>query len=164
MAGSGTAQRRVNQRSDYKIVQYRVNGTEAYAPQPVTVRRRREVQAASEEVVRNRKKALAVNRAYVIFLTFIAAATVLMCVHYLRLKETITAQVSANEKLESRLFSLRSENDALLECIDNEINWDYIRDVAVNKLGMKYATEEQIVWYNTDDSYYMKQYRDVGKG
>ena len=84
-----------------------------------------------------------------------------MCVRYLRLKETITAQISENEKLESMLVSLRSENDALLECISNEVDWNYIRDVAVNKLGMKYATEDQIVWYNTDDCCYVRQYLEV---
>lgn len=155
--------RRVNQRADIKFVRYRVDGTAAYAPQPIRVRRKREAagRAESPEVARNRRKALIVNRAYVVFLALISIATVLMCVRYLRLKETITAQISRNENLESELVSLRSENDALLETISNEIDWAYIRDAAVNKLGMKYATKEQIVWYNTEDLYYVKQYQEV---
>ncbi len=170
MSGNA-ARRRVNQRSDMRDVQYPVDGTAAYVPEePVFYRGeyalpydgayRREA-GASREVKRNRSKALAVNKAFVLFLTLISAATVVMCVRYLRLKETITAQISANEKLESSLVSLRSENDALLECVSNDVDWNYIRETAVNKLGMKYAAEEQIVWYNTEDCCYVRQFQDV---
>ena len=115
----------------------------------------------SDSVAKNREKALTVNFAYVVFLAVISVATVFMCVHYLQLKSTITAQISVNEKLESELISLRSENDALLENVNNTLDWNHIKDVAINKLGMKYATEEQIVWYNTDDSSYIRQYTEV---
>lgn len=138
-------------------MQYRVNGTAAYAPDIVL----RQKGSISREVAKNRSKALSVNRAYVVFLALISIATVFMCVRYLRLKETITAQVTANEKLESRLISIRSENDALLEYVNNDVDWNYIKDTAINKLGMKYATEDQIVWYNTDDCCYVKQYQEV---
>ncbi len=96
-----------------------------------------------------------------IFLAMISLATVLMCVYYLRLKATITSQISMNEKLESQLVTLRSENDALYENVNNGVDWNYIRDRAIDELGMKYATEDQIVWYNTDDSSYIRQYVDV---
>ncbi|MBP3913200.1 MAG: hypothetical protein J6D14_02190 [Lachnospiraceae bacterium] len=95
------------------------------------------------------------------FLALISLLTVFMCVYYLRLKATILTQISDNEKLEAQLVSMRSENDALLENVNNSVDWEAVRDVAINKLGMKYATEDQIVWYNTDDSSYIKQYEDV---
>lgn len=159
MAEYGTARGRVNYRSEIKDVRYRVGGTSAYAAE--AVEQRQKAVYASRDVRRNRSKALSVNRAYVIFLAFISIATVLMCVRYLKLKETITAQIIVNEKLESQLVSIRSENDALLECVNNNVDWDYIRETAVNKLGMKYATEDQIVWYNTEDCCYVKQYQEV---
>ena len=151
-------------------MQYRVNGTEAYAPERAASLGRdagayrikgSRTSAMSDSVAKNREKALTVNFAYVVFLAVISVATVFMCVHYLQLKSTITAQISVNEKLESELISLRSENDALLENVNNTLDWNHIKDVAINKLGMKYATEEQIVWYNTDDSSYIRQYTEV---
>ena len=160
MAGYSTSQRRVNRRADREIVQYRVDGTAAYAPRTLTPKGRT-APDISADVRRNRTKALSTGRAYVVFLAVIAVATVFMCVRYLQLKSTITAQVAANEKLESRLVSLRSENDALLENVNNGVDWNHIKDVAIDKLGMKYATEDQIVWYNSDDSYFVTQYCDV---
>ena len=117
--------------------------------------------ARGSAVVRNRHRAMSIGRGYVIFLAMISLATVLMCVYYLRLKATITSQISMNEKLESQLATLRSENDALYENVNNGVDWNYIRDRAIDELGMKYATEDQIVWYNTDDSSYIRQYVDV---
>jgi len=138
-------------------MQYRVEGTAAYAPERALSRE----EEASSRIVRNREKARAVNLGFVIFLAFISIATVFMCVRYLRLKATITSQISANEKLESTLRQTRSENDALLENVNNALDWNYIKDVAINEMGMKYATEDQIVWYNTEESSYMRQYAEV---
>ena len=139
-------------------MQYRVEGTTAYAPERAA---QKEIRTPSVTVERNREKALSVNLGFVIFLAFISIATVFMCVRYLKLKATITSQISANENLESSLRQMRSENDALLENVNNCIDWNYIKDVAINEMGMKYATEDQIVWYNTDESCYMRQYAEV---
>ena len=117
--------------------------------------------AKQAQLERNRSRATSTGKVYVVFLALISLATVFMCVYYLRLKATITAQVSMNEQLESRLHTLRSENDALYENVNNEVDWNYIKDVAIGELGMKYATEDQIVWYNTDDSSYIRQYVEV---
>ena len=135
MPGNGTA-RRVNQRSEYEV-RYRVEGTAAYAPERAV----RESVRVPAETGRRKKKNT--------------------CVHYVRLKATITAQLSENRKLEDTLVSVRSENDALLENVNNALDWNHIKDVAINEMGMKYATEEQIVWYNTDESCYIRQYAEL---
>ena len=80
MAARRSAERRVNQRSEY--MQYRVSGTEAYAPERVV---REQVRPVSTAVARNRQKALTVNLGYVLFLAFISIATVFMCVYYIKL-------------------------------------------------------------------------------
>ena len=115
----------------------------------------------SLKTARNRQKALAVNRGFVLFLAIMSFLTVLMCVQYLRLKETITAQTRVNNSLMSELNNLRSENDALLENVTNSIEWDHVNDVAINEMHMKYATEDEVVWYNTESSGYVRQYLDV---
>ncbi len=157
MAVHGTV-RRVNQRSE--SMQYVVSGTSAYVPERVADEPRR-VRISGASIERNRAKAKKVTPAYVVFLAIISAATVFMCVHYLQQKSTIKAQIRANDKLESALVSLRSENDALLENVNNTLDWNHIKDVAINELGMKYATQEQIVWYNADESSYVRQYTEV---
>lgn len=115
----------------------------------------------SLKTARNRRKALALNRGFVLFLAIMSFLTVLMCVQYLRLKETITAQTRVNNSLMSELNTLRSENDALLENVTNSVEWDRVKDVAINEMHMKYATEEEVVWYNTESSGYVRQYLAV---
>ena len=163
MAGRSTAQRRVNYRTGADV-RYYGGRTAVYGRRGAgaragkTAARRASGKAA---VAKNRSRATSVGRGYVVFLALISLATVFMCVYYLRLKATITAQMGVNERLESKLYTMRSENDALYENVNNEVDWNYIKDVAINELGMKYATEDQIVWYNTDDSSYIRQYVDV---
>lgn len=160
MADTVTAQGRVNLRSEYENVRYAVMGTAVGVPERA-VERPDAQKKASARVLENREKALVMNAGYVVFLLAAAVATVWMCVRYLQLKETITAQVSANERLESQLVTLRSENDALYENVHNETDWNAVRDRAINEFGMKYAQEDQIVWYNVDDSCYIRQYGEV---
>ena len=160
MADTVTAQRRVNLGTEYGNVQYPVLGTAAGVPAETDLKQKAQ-DGASARVLKNREKAQVVSAGYVCFLLAAAVATVWMCVRYLQLKETITAQVSANEKLESELVKLRSENDALYENVHNEIDWNTVRDRAINEFGMEYAQEDQIVWYNVDDSCYVRQYGEV---
>ncbi len=102
-----------------------------------------------------------VNAGYVIFLALMCIATVLMCVKFLQLKESVTLLNRSNAKLETQLTELRRENDARYENITNNIDWDHVRDVAINKLHMKYADKNQIVWYNSASDGYVHQYTDV---
>ncbi|MEE3420424.1 MAG: hypothetical protein VZR02_04905 [Lachnospiraceae bacterium] len=124
-------------------------------------RRAREKADSAKRIEKNRAKALNMSAGYVLFLAFAVAVTVFMSIQYLKLKETITNQTATNEKLASKLVTLQSENEAMKESLDSKIDWEYIRDTAINKLGMKYPTEDQIVWYNTEDSRYMQQYASV---
>lgn len=117
---------------------------------------------ASRAVRRNRRRAASLNLVFVLFFSAVTLITVGMCISYLRMKETVTSQTKENEALESELSTLRSENDALLESVNDSIDWEYVRNTAILKLGMSYATEDQIVWYNSSsDSSEVRQYRDV---
>ncbi|HUM83209.1 MAG TPA: hypothetical protein PLN48_05470 [Lachnospiraceae bacterium] len=147
----------------HKADRYQVDGTAARKLQADTRVRRKNAarRTLSPEISRNRRKALTMSRGYVLFLAVMCVATVLMCVHYLQLKEMITSQTEANEKLDSKLTDIKSENDALLENVTNNIDWSHVKDVAINKLGMKYATEDEVVCYNTNDNAYVRQYQDV---
>ena len=160
MTGYETAQRRVNQRSDETDVQYQIDGTSVYVLYPEAKTEGRKKHRSTHK--KGRTSGSTVMRpAFVLFLTAMIALAVSACIVYLELKETITVQLSENEKLESKLTKLRSENDALLENISNSVDWNHIKEVAIYELHMKYAAEDQIVWYNADDSDYITQYQSV---
>ncbi|MDO4477954.1 MAG: hypothetical protein Q4B73_02790 [Lachnospiraceae bacterium] len=157
------ARRRVNTQRDYRYMP--VDGTTARQavayPREEERRRKKRVSSQTRE---NRARALSMNRSFVVFLTVAAVVCVLMCVYYLQARALLTAQIDSNAKLESRLTKLQSENDALYETISNNVDLDHVRDVAINDLGMTYATEDQIIWYNTEGSGYMRQYQEVPTG
>ena len=164
-------QRRNHSRYEYRMP---VNGSEAI--QPVLVPRRKKTVRPEREVLRqpqkktsarvreNRRRALAVDRGYVGFLMIMSAICVGMCIYYLQLCSLATSQLETNSKLESELTTLKSENDALYENITNSVDLSAVREYAMNELGMKYADEDQIIWYNTEGSEYVRQYQEVPSG
>lgn len=117
---------------------------------------------ANREIAKNRQKALQMGRGYVFFLALVSTATLFMCVRYIQLRSNVTSQIKTLANLESELNQLTAENDALYNQTVNDVDLEHIKDVAINELGMNYATEDQIVWYsnNTTNSY-VRQYQDV---
>ncbi len=112
-------------------------------------------------VQRNCERTFNMTRGFVIFLCVISVATIFMCVQYLTLRASVTTQQKAIAAAEAELVSVRSENDALLENITNQVDLDEIRKKAVGELGMNYPDEDQIVWYNSSKSSQVRQYQDV---
>ncbi len=98
---------------------------------------------------------------FVLCFCVIVGIVVISCVRFLNLKEVLTTQSEENERLTTQLSRLKSDNDALSENVQNSIDWTYIKDTAINDYGMKYATKDQIVWYHTDGSSGIRQYKEV---
>ena len=90
---------------------------------------------------RNQERALSMNRAFVAFLTACVAASALVSVSLIQIRSNVTQQMNEVAALESRI------ND--------------MKDAAINRLGMKYASQDQIVYYSIDKNNYMDQYNDI---
>ena len=63
--------------------------------------------------------------------------------------------------LQSQIEDLQSDNSARYKEITNSVDLNYIKDVAINELGMSYASEEQVVYYSVENNNYMDQYSDI---
>ncbi len=153
-------------------VRYVVDGTSARStfalPEtaaPPEKAARRSPKSAGSGVLRQENageaRKMTLGAGYVAFVAVMCAAALFACVRFLWLKEIVTSQRSRIAVQETKLTKLRSENDALLESLINALDWEDIRDTATNRLGMKYAGEEQVEWYSTDGDGYVRQYRDV---
>ncbi len=167
MAGSHTSGK-INRKKGRTV--YLTDGAVAkeaqYLPERQEKQRKR---TKSRSAAKTRRKGKSVRASvtgvgYAVFILFISILTVAACISYLKKKATITSQVEMNEELASELTTLKSENAALEEDLNNSIDWDHVREVAVKQLGMKYAAKDQIVWYNTDDDSYIVQYKKVPSG
>ena len=64
-------------------------------------------------------------------------------------------------RLQAEVEVLRDDNNAYEARINSSVDLEYIRDFAINQLGMIYPTEGQVVYYNLTESDYVRQYQDI---
>lgn len=123
------------------------------------VRKRRP--ATSRNTRKNREKALQMNFAYVTFITLASVATLFVCVNFLQLQAENTAHRNTVTALESQLSTLKLANDTKYEETLASVDLAKIKEMAINDLGMVYATQGQIIGFNSQDGDYVRQYEDV---
>ena len=101
------------------------------------------------------------NRAFVAFLTACVAASALVSVSLIQIRSNVTQQMNEVAALESRINDMKADNDARYKQITTSVDLNAIKDAAINRLGMKYASQDQIVYYSIDKNNYMDQYNDI---
>lgn len=135
-------------------------------PKPRT---RREIEEAKRRknrrnaARRNRQRAMEMSRGYVVFLTVCVIVTALSAVLYVRMQAQMTTRMKNVANLESQLTDLRADNDARYKNLTTSVDLENIKKVAIKKLGMKYPTEKQVVYYTVENSNFMDQYEDIPK-
>ncbi|MGI6020020.1 MAG: hypothetical protein ACOX71_00840 [Lachnospiraceae bacterium] len=151
------ASRRVNSRTDERRRRYSyAPGYEETFSDQVVVNRRRNAEAYGR-TQRNRVRNRMLSRGFVVFLIVMSVASVVICIEFLKVKSALNTVKNENEVMMSHLCSLRAENDALYEKAGTP-DLEVIRDIAMERFGMDYATQDQIIWYNADNSGSVKQY------
>ena len=130
--------------------------------------RRREREKEEAELRKQRRedrlakeRALRASRRYVVFLTMGVAIFGLFAGAYITIQSDITARMKTISKLESQIADLKAENDEAFKRINTAIDLDAIKNTAISELGMFYATEEQIIYYNVENDDYMNQYIEI---
>lgn len=114
-----------------------------------------------QQAVRRKVKKQNMGKGYILFLTLISIVTIFLCVSFLKLKSDITIQTKKIASLESEISSLKAENDAYYNDVISSIDLDEVREIAINRLGMKYPVKEQIFTFSTVGNSYVRQYHKV---
>ena len=162
-----TQKNRVNRQGQY--VYGNVVTKPSYEPQRRTSAPKRK-KNVSRRVSQNRKKALAMNRAYVTFLAVAAIFALILCVNYVQMQSRITSHSKEVSSLQKELADLKEQNNTKynsvmdsvnLDEINASIDYDAIYDTAVNELGMVYATSDQVIEYESPSGDYVKQYEGI---
>ena len=94
----------------------------------------------------------------------IAAAIGVMlftCTNYVSLINAKSTNAGKISTLQAQLEELKIENDQKELSIDTSIDYEYIYNVAVEELGMVYASEDQIINYKSGESEYVMQFKDI---
>lgn len=112
---------------------------------------------------KNRERAVHMNLGYVIFLSAALIVAGFILIGYIRIQWQITSSVKNISKLESQLNDLKLDNDEEYNRILASVDLEQIKKVAMNELGMKYASQGQIVIVDGEESDYVRQYTDIPK-
>ena len=110
---------------------------------------------------RNRARALHMGRGYVAFLTLCVGVIAFAAVALVQIQSQVTQRMEHIAALESQITDLKADNDARYKEIVTSVDLDYIKEVAINDLGMQYAAEDQIVYYSVENDNFMDQYSDI---
>lgn len=136
-----------------------------------TVRKIRTVERPYEEHqtrrrVQHHAKPAKVQYTTVVYMIFLAAAACMVlwsCVQYLQLQAEMTGRVKNIAALETQLEEMRKENDDNYTRITTSVNLDYIKEVAINELGMVYAQPDQVILYDGGTRDYVRQNGEIPK-
>ena len=118
----------------------------------------REQRKARQKQIRRNNK---INFMYTMVVASVAAVVFFICYQYLNVQAVAKANSDKIIELKSTLNSLKDDNDALESDINASIDYNALYDTAVNELGMVYPGKDQVITYNSKESEYVKQYKDV---
>ena len=109
------------------------------------------------EIRRNNR----INLIYTTVLALCATAVFAICYQYLNLQADIKANNATVVELQNQLNSIKAENNSHEAEINASIDYNAIYDTAVNELGMVYPNRSQVINYDSKESEYVKQYKDI---
>lgn len=159
-----SAPKKVNHHSDARKQNLYVDGSTArrleVAPQKQKGIYTKKTVSVKHKQVR-REKALPMNRASVLILAIASVVTVVLCVQYVQLQTEITTTLKSINAKEVELANLKEHNNETDKRINSFIDLNHIYQVATEELGMRYATKEQIAYYQSSGSEYVRQYKDI---
>lgn len=112
----------------------------------------------------NQQRAMQMSPGYILFLSAALILTVGVCVIFLKLQAEVHHNMKQIATLESQVLELKTDNDAALKKIEGSVDLETVRDIAINQMGMRYPTQEQIIYFQVDEDDYMNQYQDIPQG
>lgn len=65
--------------------------------------------------------------------------------------------------MQNALSQLKADNDAYYKEAMASLSMDDVKETALNKLNMHYATESQIRYYSAEDESYVRQYQNLSE-
>ncbi len=128
---------------------------------PKEAERRRKEKARKNAARRNRERAMHMSKGYVAFLTLCVMVSAFCAFSYVKLQSDVTYNMKHIAALEGEAADLKADNDANYKRVTTSVDLNQIKDVAMNELGMTYATEAQVVYYTIDNNNFMDQYSDI---
>ncbi len=110
---------------------------------------------------KNREKAVQMNLGYVTFLIAALTFAAVVLIGYINLQSEITNSVKRVSRMESELHALKQDNDEYETRINSSIDLEEVKRIAICELGMKYASEGQIIRVEGGGDDYARKYAEI---
>lgn len=110
---------------------------------------------------KRRQEGIVLSVPYCLFLAAACICTLILGSYYLQQQALATSSQKNIASLESDLTEMKKVNEDNLNRIETSVNLEEIRNIAINELGMVYATEENVVLYKNTSRNYVSQYEEV---
>lgn len=110
---------------------------------------------------RNRERAQSMSMVFVMFLAVVSVAVLFTCVRFLQLKSQITGSIQNIADLETEYSQLKADNDAYESQINLSVDLQQVKKIAMERLGMKYPAENQVITYQLQKGSHVRQYQEV---
>ena len=115
-----------------------------------------------EIVVGYEKREAVLGLRYTLFLIVSLALILGFCVIYMNANIQLSRVKRDVMREQTRLSEIQEENAALsAEAADFSINLEEIYEIATGELGMVYAGEDQIIYYDSSNSDYIRQFGEI---
>lgn len=101
------------------------------------------------------------NFGYVLFLTIVTVAMFHIWSSYIQIQTEVDERLRNISSMEAKIESLKQTNDTEYARINSSIDLDEIRRIAIEELGMVYASKDQVKNYKDTENEYMKQYEEL---
>lgn len=115
------------------------------------------VRRTSQTTKKNRARQHAWSPAYIVVLTVCMVLAGYMAAYHVKLNAIVTTQVKTINEMETKLNNMRRANDEEWCRVNNNIDMEEIKRIAIGELGMTYAKEGQIVTYTSEGADYMRK-------
>ncbi len=115
----------------------------------------------SSRTLKNRRRAAKMNIRYVAFLAVETVAALAICIGYLQLRAEVDGRAGRVGRMETQLKDAEAENDAAYNQVMKSVNLEEIRRIAIEELHMVYANNSQVIFYDAEESDYVRQYEDI---
>lgn len=147
----------------YNIAEYE-NGSAVRKLQPQweqeEIRRPRKVEQQEEQPKIKIRQGIDLLSA--LFLLCAIAATLMVCVNYLKVQSDVVQLNKSIVALEKQITGLEKENNALEAVLENEkYDPETVYQLAVGVLGMVYPNNNEVIFYNNESEGYYRQYQDI---
>lgn len=125
--------------------------------QPETPKRR-------NKAVQHKKRVSVFDLKYTLFLVTSVGITLAACFMYLHSSSVLKKNEQAVTALQSQLQTVQEQNNSLKESLNKTIDLDEIYQIATGRLGMVYAGEDQVIYYDSSNNDYIRQYESIPGG